>query len=118
MLFIVEGQRGRFDELPPEEGLVSDMSEALGMNQGALYGNRGYQGWYYVAESNHRSEPESWPQKWTRNVWERLGEGDNIKEAIEYAISQQTNLEDPNAPVNNYRLKGRGYYPDIILGGD
>lgn len=94
----------------------SDMSFALGMDE-PLFSHL-YQGWYNDPNLNPRDKPETDAQKWTRNEWERLGEGDNILDAIMYTIGQQTNLEAPYAPVNNYRLKGRGSYFDIILGGD
>jgi hypothetical protein len=114
---LVEGQPGFFGDIYGDEGLVSDLSLALGMNRGVFYGNRGYQGWYDVYKQSDPFHETSF-QKWTRDMWWRLGEGDNIEEAITYATSQQTEFEDPCAPVNTFRLKGRGFYSDIILGGD
>ncbi len=113
---LVEGQRGRFDELPPEEGLVSDMSEALGMNMGVLFGNRGYQGWYGKSTSGIFYTAY---QRWTQSEWDALGEGDNLERALEYAINHQWwGFEDPCAPVNNFRFKGQGIFTDIILTGN
>ena len=105
--------------LPGELGVVldnpiSDMSIALGMRQPSK--SRCYHGWYDIRPvGNPPPLPENDYQKWTRNVWEKLGDKDNLDEAIDYAISQQTNLWDPKAPVNAYRLKGTGLIWDILL---
>jgi len=102
---------------PGQEGVVldapvSDMSIALGMHEPTQ--NRFYLGWY------DKSTSEIWPfrtdcQKWTQDMWEALGNEDNLQMAIMYAISQQTNLSDPNNPANAYRLKGQEFLWEIFL---
>jgi hypothetical protein len=100
---LIEGQSGPVGlfDLPQ-----SDMSFALGMDEPSC--SHLYQCWYDKSKVKfRRKDPETWYQKWSRNEWEKLGEGDNIEEAVIYAIGQQTNLEDPNAPVNTFRFKGQ-----------
>ena len=43
-----------------------------------------------------------------------LGEGNHLEQAIMDTINQQTDF-GPDAPVNNYRLKGQGSLFDIGL---
>jgi hypothetical protein len=107
---LVEGQPGQLGVVFDEP--VSDMSVALGLYDPTK--NQAYQGWYDTFNSQEPPAEDDY-QKWTRNVWEKLGDEDNLQEAIDYAISQQTNLWDPNAPVNAYRLKGHGFFWDIRL---
>jgi hypothetical protein len=99
---LVEGQPGRISQ-PCAEELISDMSWALGMHT-EFVENRAYLGWYGVFVS---LEPpmESDYQKWTRDLWERLGAGDTLGEAL-FKIDGG-NWSDPNAPINNYRLRGQ-----------
>jgi len=99
------GQQGIFD-IPH-----SDMSLALGMGETSI--SRAYQGWYDKSYAGFFSEYS----EFTRDEWGKLGEGDNLYEALNYAISQQTEFVDPNAPVNTYRLKGQGFITDIRLTG-
>lgn len=99
------GQQGLFD-VPH-----SDMSIALGMGETGR--SRVYQGWFGEAIGQY------WPweseyQKWTRLEWEELGNGENLYWALMHVISQQTEF-GPDAPVNNYRLKGQGSLMDIEL---
>jgi hypothetical protein len=114
---LVEGQRGRFDTLPPEEMLISDMSVALGMHP-EFFETRAYQGWYDKSKSKLIPIP-CWPfshdyEKWTRDMWQRLGAGDTVGEAMGFAMSRQTN-NDPNAPLNTFRFKGNGDIVNIRL---
>jgi hypothetical protein len=108
---LVEGQ-------PEQVGVVfdgpySDMSVALGMYDPTK--NQAYQGWYGpVPIGNPPPYPEDEYQKWTRLEWERLGDEDNLFMALLYVISQQTDFS-PDAPVNNYRLKGHGNIWDVLL---
>jgi hypothetical protein len=105
---LVEGQPGQqgLSDIPH-----SDMSLALGMSEPSR--SRFYQGWWGLVPS--RLWPfESEYQKWTRLEWTRLGEGDNLYEALFYVINQQTEF-GPYDPVNNYRLKGQGWLTDIEL---
>jgi hypothetical protein len=108
---LVEGKRGRIS-LPFYENLRSDMSWALGIHE-YYFDNRAYQGWYDTIET------ALWPltdyQKWTRDMWERLGAGDTITQALFITAGRQTNWTDPNAPVNSYRLKGQADFLNIKL---
>ncbi|MFA5239261.1 MAG: hypothetical protein WC476_06085 [Phycisphaerae bacterium] len=109
---LIEGLPGQLGVIL--DAPVSDMSLALGMHEPTR--SRCYHGWYdKLPIGNPLPYPENDYQKWTRNVWEKLGDEDNLDEAIDYAISQQTNFHDPNAPVNAYRLKGTGLIWDIFL---
>jgi hypothetical protein len=56
-------------------------------------------------------------QKWTRLEWEKLGEGEDLYSALYDVIGQQTDFS-PGAPVNNYRLKGQGFFDEIELNGN
>lgn len=110
MLFRI-GQIGVFD------GPDSDMSLALGM--GDTSRSRFYQGWYDLAPIKIQ---QVWPfeteyQKWTRLEWGALGDGDNLDQALSYVIDQQTEFGDDD-PVNNYRLKGQGFFDEIELSGN
>lgn len=98
------GQIGLFD------GPHSDMSIALGMAD--ISESRVYHGWYNEFSSGRITESAS--QKWTRILWERLGECDDLNDALVYTINQQTDF-GPDAPVNNYRLKGQGFLDDVWL---
>jgi hypothetical protein len=102
------GQEGIFD-IPH-----SDMSIALRMDDTSK--SRIYQGWYSNPEVAF-PPCETDHQKWTRNEWDALGAGDNLQMAIMYAnaVTQQTNPEEPNAPINDFRLKGQGLPQDIKL---
>jgi hypothetical protein len=91
------------------------MSWALRMNNSSK--DQAYLGWYGEPTSNEPNAPEHAYQKWTRNEWERLGEGDNILEALIYAIGQQTQA-GPKDPMNNFRVKGQGFVDDIFLSND
>lgn len=113
---LVEGQPGQFDELPPEEGLLSDLSLALGMHE-SIFETRAYQGWYDEFKSR------VWPlkskyQQWTQDMWERLSAGDTVGEALTIAIGRQSGSSDPNTPVNTFRFKGQGDIPNIQLVGN
>jgi hypothetical protein len=103
------GQQGLWD-IPH-----SDMSIALGMYE--PYISSFFQGWYDRAWTRPPNEPETEYQKWTRLQWERLGEGDNLFDAIMYVIYQQTDFSS-GAPVNNYRLRGSWSMWEIVLNGD
>jgi len=97
------------------DGPYSDMSFALRMYD-PTEESRVYQGWYCkIPIGPPPPLPEDEYQKWTRNVWESLGDEESLYDALLYAISQQTNLWDPNAPVNAYRLKGHGFFWEIFL---
>ena len=101
------GQQGLFDLLH------SDMSIALGMGETSK--SRFYQGWWGpvpIGSPPPSSEDEY--QTWTHLEWQKLGEGEDLYQAIYDVIMQQTDLGS-SAPVNNYRLKGQGWLEDIIL---
>jgi hypothetical protein len=90
------------------------MSLALGMDEPSI--SRVYQGWYQIAQS--RLWPlESEYQKWSRLEWEELGDGESLYWALMHVIGQQTEF-GPDAPVNNYRLKGQGFLDKIELSGN
>lgn len=101
------GQQGLFDLLH------SDMSIALGMGETSK--SRFYQGWWGpvpIGSPPPSSEDEY--QTWTHFEWQKLGEGEDLYQAIYDVIMQQTDFGS-SAPVNNYRLKGQGWLEDIIL---
>jgi hypothetical protein len=106
---LVEGQPGQIGQV--YDAPVSDMSIALGMHEPGE--SRIYHGWYNESISSFPFRTDY--QKWSQDVWEGLGEGDSLYDAILYAINQQENLWDPNAPVNAYRLQGQGFVWDIFL---
>jgi hypothetical protein len=114
---LVEGKKGRIDD-PFEELTRSDMSWALGMHE-SIFEAKAYQGWYDKCNSKLIPIPY-WPfstdyEIWTRDLWWRLGEGDTLGMASMFAGSQQTNLSDPNAPINCERWKGQGGIINIKL---
>ena len=107
---LVEGQ-------PSQQGLFdyphSDMSLALGMGETSR--SRFYQGWWGpVPIGPPPPSPEDEYQTWTRLEWQKLGEGEDLYQALYDVIWGQTDF-GPGAPVNNYRLKGQGWLEDIIL---
>jgi len=108
---LVEGQPGQLGQVYDEP--VSDMSLALGMHEPTR--DRFYFGWY--DESTFSVWTTDY-QDWTEDIWERLGDEDNLQLAITYAINQQTNLSDPNNPANAYRLKGNGFPWEVFLRND
>jgi len=108
---LVEGQPGQIGLF---DGPHSDMSLALGMNKPGK--SRIYQGWFVESFSQY------WPwehayEKWSRFEWEELGNGENLYWAIMHTIDKQTEF-GPDAPVNNYRLKGQGLLTDLVLNDD
>jgi len=46
-------------------------------------------------------------QEWGKDVWQKLGEGRTLGDALNYAI-QETERYGPESAVQNYRLKGQG----------
>ena len=105
---LVEGQPGQIGLF---DGPHSDMSLALGMGETSI--SRVYQGWYGQYYSR------LWPwsteyQQWTWLEWEELGNGENLYWALMHVIGEQIEF-GPDAPVNNYRLKGQGSLMDIEL---
>ncbi len=113
---LIEGQRGRYDEIYLEEGPISDMSLALGLHKD-IFANRGYQGWY---DKNISRMWPWWPfatdfQNWTKDMWWRLGAGDTVGEAMTIAIGGQSSSSDPNATINCFRFKGNGEIDNIQL---
>ena len=79
--------------------------------------SRFYQAWFSESESGF---PWAWPiawlpnvddeteyQKFSRNEWEALGEGEELYWALNIAISEQDNF-GPDSPAYNYRIKGQG----------
>lgn len=108
--YLVEGSPGQIGLF---DGPHSDMSLALGM--GDTSKSRIYQGWYDEVKSRLQVWPlETACQKFSRHEWESLGSGNNLIQAITFAINKQT-VFGPDAPVNNYRLKGQGSLTDIRL---
>ena len=110
---MVEGQPGQIGIF---DGPHSDMSLALGMGETSK--SRVYQGWWgRVPIGLPWPLPEDEYRRWTRIEWEELGDGESLYWALWYVISQQTEF-GPDAPVNNYRLKGQGSLFDIELNGN
>jgi hypothetical protein len=110
---LIEGQPGQIGlfDIPH-----SDMSWALNMRS---WDTQIYQGWYQTIPIwEPFFEPETGYLRWTRDEWERLGEGYSLYDALTYTIDHQTEYEDPNAPVNNYRIKGHGCIWELFLNDD
>jgi hypothetical protein len=91
------------------------MSLALGMDE-PLYSHF-YQGWYDVYKQNTPYNETSF-QKWTRDMWWRLGAGDTVGFALVITIGDQPGSSDPNAAVNSFRFKGQGNIDQIQLVGN
>ncbi len=51
-------------------------------------------------------------------MWDRLGAGDNVGDALMFTMCRQTNWGDPNGPVDNFRFKGQGEINTITLVGN
>ena len=93
----------------------NDMSVACGLTDTSQ--SRFYQGWFSESESGF---PWAWPiawlpnvddeteyQKFSRNEWEALGEGEELYWALSEAIAEQDYF-GPDSPAYNYRIKGQG----------
>jgi len=107
---LVEGQSGQIGIF---DGPHSDISLALGMGETSV--SRAYQGWYGEVPTRLQLPLlETEYQKWTRLEWEELGDGEYLYWALMHVIGEQTEF-GPDAPVNNYRLKGQGSLFDIQL---
>jgi len=107
---LVEGQAGQIGVF---DGPHSDISLALGMGETSV--SRAYQGWYDEVPTRLQLPLlETEYQKWTRLEWEELGDGEYLYWALMHVIGEQTEF-GPDAPVNNYRLKGQGSLMDIEL---
>ena len=104
---LVEGQPGQIGLF---DGPHSDLSLALQLND--TYESRAYHGWWdkgwlgAIAQTSY--------QEWAKDVWLKMGEGKNLNEALNYAISETEDFSD-DAAVNNYRLKGQGLLTDIRI---
>jgi len=106
---LVEGQPGQIGIF---DGPHSDISLALGMGETSV--SRAYQGWY---DKSWFSLLGTEYQRWTQLEWEELGDGESLYWALMHVIGEQTEF-GPDAPVNNYRLKGQGSFFDIELSGN
>jgi hypothetical protein len=107
---LVEGQPGQIGLF---DGPHSDISLALGIGETSI--SRAYQGWYGLVPIRLQLPLlETEYQKWTRREWEELGDGESLYWALMHVIGEQTEF-GPDAPVNNYRLKGQGSLFDIAL---
>lgn len=107
---LVEGQSGQIGIF---DGPHSDISLALGMGETSV--SRAYQGWYGEVPTRLQLPLlETEYQKWTRLEWDELGDGEYLYWALMHVIGEQTEF-GPDAPVNNYRLKGQGSLFDIQL---
>jgi hypothetical protein len=87
------GQQGLFD-LPH-----SDMSWALRMQSEET---QVFQGWWDDVPKGSTSKYNHFAY----HEWTKLGEGDNLYNALIYAINETDRI--PNGPHDNYRLKGQG----------
>lgn len=108
---LVEGQSGQMGMV--FDGPHSDMSLALNLQDD--YESRACHGWYdkgWVGYGfGYEDDRESY-QEWGKHIWEKLGAGHNLYDAISHAIDE-TEWFGPDAAVNNYRLKGQGSPTDI-----
>jgi hypothetical protein len=111
---LIEGKRMQIG-FPATEELYSDMSWALGIHE-SIFESHAYEGWYEkVPVGNPPTKPETDYQQWTRDMWERLGAGDTLAQALFFTAGRQTNWTDPNAPVNTYRMKAQWDFLNIKL---
>lgn len=108
---LIEGQPGQIGLF---DGPYSDMSFALNMQN--TYESRCYHGWWqegwvgWAFPANDRSTY----QEWGKDVWQKLGEGNNLDDALKYAI-HETELRGSESAVKNYRLKGQGSLTSIQI---
>lgn len=106
---LVEGKRFQTG-FPATEELYSDMSWALGIHE-YYFEKKAYQGWYDTIKT------ALWPltdyQKWTLVMWERLGAGDTLLQAL-FKVDGG-DWSDPNAPINTYRMKAQWDFLNIKL---
>jgi hypothetical protein len=80
----------------------------LGLGNGGI-SDRAFHGWFNDIPVGFWTEYG----KWTRAVWKALGEGNNLEDALIYAVDHTT--IGPNYPSNNFRLKGQGFIWEIYL---
>ena len=98
---LVEGQPGQLGVV--FDGPQSDISLALNMQD--TYEPRCYHGWWQEGWVGWAVIPNEYStyQEWGKDVWQKLGEGKNLYDALNYAI-QETELYGPESAVQNYRL--------------
>lgn len=106
---LVIGQEGKYGVL---DGPYSDMSIALGMHNNNPDKNRVYQSWF----DNVSTGDVSKFNKWGKDQWGKLGEGETLGVAISYAYGRSSeDGETGRDPREDYRLKGRGDPTVVIL---
>ena len=106
---LVIGQEGKYGVL---DGPYSDMSLALGMHISNPDKNRVYQSWF----DNVSTGDVSKFNKWGKDQWGKLGEGETLGVAISYAYGRSSeDGETGRDPREDYRLKGRGDPTVVIL---
>jgi hypothetical protein len=100
---LIEGPEG-------QQGLLAtyqnDMSCALGMQSGET---QVYQGWWNKFEKGELTEFDLFAY----HEWTKLGEGDNLYDALTYAINHTDWV--PDGPHDNYRLMGQGDITDLRI---
>ncbi|MBN1787636.1 MAG: right-handed parallel beta-helix repeat-containing protein, partial [Sedimentisphaerales bacterium] len=94
---------------------VSDITLALGIHNPNK--SRFYQGWYDKPDSRIWFFPQTAFQKWTQREWEILGYPYNLETALTMVFNEQTEF-GPDSPANNFRIKGQGFFFDMILNGN
>jgi len=94
------GQQGLFD-LPH-----SDMSWALRMSSSQT---QVFQGWWGEFKKGETSKFNHFAY----HEWTKLGEGDNLYNALMYAINETDWI--PDGPHDNYRVKGQGDLTDLRI---
>jgi hypothetical protein len=90
----------------------NDMSVACGLADTSQ--SRFYRGWFNESESGFPwawwipgADEETAYQKFSRNEWEALGDGEELYWALSEAIWKQDHF-GPDDPVQNFRIKGQG----------
>lgn len=97
------GQRWLFDS-------QSDITLALGLDD--TYWSKAYHGWWDPATLRYMFQTTY--QQWTQTLWNEMAKGFNLEDAILEAINKATEF-DPDAAINNYRLRGQGDIKKIRL---
>lgn len=110
---LVERQSGR-QGLVYDAGGHSDISLALRLDDD--YESRYYHGYWNKGVLDLIFQTSY--QKWTKNIWSKLGDWQDLNDAVLYAIDQAVqdgNINDPNSVLSNYRLFGQGDITTIRL---
>lgn len=107
---LIEGDPG--NQAVAYDGPHSDMTLALNMTDPTI-DNQIYHAFYSPAKVGKLSDignSFSSYQFWSVDVWQKLGEGQTLLDALQFAINDAIRIgeDKPESALNNYRLKGHG----------